>query len=97
MVMKLPSFLFLLPFGVASMAQSFVPPPRNMETLLSERFPASSISYKKVENFCETTEGVGSYSGYVHLPREFIPDAADWPEKASGNYFFWYFGMCSAM
>lgn len=73
-------------------AQSFVPPPKNVEVLLSGRFPGASISYKQVHNFCETTESVRSFSGYVSLPKDFIPDAVGWDDGVSGHYFFWYFG-----
>lgn len=90
--MKPVALLASLALAVGTV-QAFVPPRRNIETIVSERFPGANITYKKVENLCETTEGVASYSGYVHLPREFIPDAGGWPEGSSGNYFFWYFGM----
>lgn len=91
--MKL-SFLALA-YGSAAVAQSFVAPPTNVETVLSKRFPGSSISYKQVHNLCETTEGVKSYSGYVHMPKSFIPDAESWTDDMSANFFFWYFGACS--
>lgn len=86
--------LLLCPLmGVVATAQSFVPPPKNMKVVLSSRFPGASISYKQVHNLCETTEGVRSFSGYVKLPKRFIPDAAGWDDDTSGNFFFWYFGM----
>lgn len=87
------SFLALA-FGSAAVAQSFVAPPTNVETVLSKKFPGSSISYKQVNNLCETTEGVKSYSGYVRMPKSFIPDAESWTDDMSANFFFWYFGAC---
>jgi hypothetical protein len=75
------------------LSQSFISPPQNLESVISEKFPGAEISYKEVHDLCETTEGVRSFSGYVHLPKDFIPDAASWPEETSGNFFFWYFGM----
>ncbi|KAI8653885.1 hypothetical protein LRP88_00374 [Fusarium phalaenopsidis] len=89
--MKLPWLLSPLTLGLGVIAQSFVSPPTNVEVVLSKKFPGAKISYKQVHNLCETTEGVKSFSGYVSLPRDFIPDAKDWDEGISGNFFFWYF------
>lgn len=91
--MKLPWLLSPLTLGLGVIAQSFVSPPTKVEVMLSKKFPGAKISYKQVHNLCETTEGVKSFSGYVSLPRDFIPDAKDWDEDTSGNFFFWYFGM----
>lgn len=83
-----------LPFAYSTIAvaQSFVSPPNNVEVVLSEKFPGSSISYKQVNNLCETTEGVRSFSGHVRMPKSFIPDATQWTDGMSANFFFWYFG-----
>lgn len=89
----LSSFLPILALTATSFGQGFVSPPRDLEVVLSERFPGAKISYKKVENICETTEGVASYSGYVELPKDFIPDAKSWPDDVTPNFYFWYFGM----
>ena len=91
--MKLPWLLSPLTLGLGVIAQSFVSPPTKVEVMLSKKFPGAKISYKQVHNLCETTEGVKSFSGYVSLPRDFIPDAKDWDEDTSGNFFFWDFGM----
>ncbi|SPJ72296.1 related to serine-type carboxypeptidase Z precursor [Fusarium torulosum] len=92
--MKVFSAIFLLATGLTASAQSFVSPPKNIKTVLSEKFKGASISYKRVNNVCETTKGVNSYSGYVHLPSYFVPDAGGakgLPKNGSTNYFFWYF------
>ncbi|KAJ4171484.1 hypothetical protein NW754_013252 [Fusarium falciforme] len=89
--MKLPWLLSPLTLGLGVIAQSFVSPPTNVQVVLSKKFPGAKISYKQVHNLCETTEGVKSFSGYVSLPKDFIPDAKDWDEDISGNFFFWYF------
>jgi hypothetical protein len=92
--MKVFSTIFLLATGLTASAQSFVSPPKNIKTVLSEKFKGASISYKKVDNVCETTKGVSSYSGYVHLPSYFVPDAGGakgLPKNGSTSYFFWYF------
>lgn len=95
--MKVSSLLYSLTLGTVATAQSFVAPPTNVERVLSEKFPGASISYKQVHNLCETTEGVRSFSGYVHLPQSLIPDATEWREDMSANFFFWYLGMCTVI
>ncbi|KAM0425682.1 hypothetical protein ACHAPT_008929 [Fusarium lateritium] len=89
--MKSPLLLTSLALGLGATAQSPISPPTNVEVVLSKRFPGSKISYKQVRNLCETTEGVRSFSGYVSLPKDFIPDAESWDEGTWGNFFFWYF------
>lgn len=94
--MRLSSVPTLLAFGLMAAAQSFVSPPENTKTVASENWSGASIEYKKVNNVCETTEDVGSYSGYVHLPSHLVPDAGGargLAENDTGSYFFWYFGM----
>jgi hypothetical protein len=80
----------LLWSSTAVSAQSFVSPPRNTERKLSERFPGASITYKEC-SLCETTKDTKSYSGYVHIPKKYLPDATDWEESQSAHLFFWYF------
>ncbi|KAI9896131.1 hypothetical protein N3K66_009031 [Trichothecium roseum] len=84
----------LCAFGLSlvSMAagQTFIPKPDGLTAVSSTLFPGAEISYKK-NNLCETTEGVGSYSGYVKLPRDMLPDAREWDEGQSANMFFWFF------
>ncbi|KAM5346204.1 hypothetical protein ACJ41O_009209 [Fusarium nematophilum] len=83
-------FSFLALTATAT-AQSFIQPPKDVEVVLSEKFPGASISYKQVNDLCETTKGVRSFSGYVSLPKDFLPDAGGWEDGVSGNFFFWYF------
>nr|POF03779.1 carboxypeptidase s1 like b [Quercus suber] len=71
-----------------SVAQ-FPPTPEGITTLQSKHHPHVSISYKQ-PGICETTPGVKSYSGYVHLP----PSALDEPHEQNLypiNTFFWFF------
>ncbi|RBR24481.1 uncharacterized protein FIESC28_02677 [Fusarium coffeatum] len=92
--MKIFFTLFLLALGLTASAQSFVSPPKNITTVLSKKFLGARISYKEVTNICETTHGIHSYSGYVHLPSYFVPDAGGakgLPENGNASYFFWYF------
>lgn len=93
--MRLSPLAFFLAFEATAAAQSFIPQPDNLEVYMSEKFPGSQISYKQVNNLCETTEGVKSFSGYVSLPKDFVPDAAGWEDGVTGNFFFWYFGTRS--
>ncbi|CAG7556388.1 unnamed protein product [Fusarium equiseti] len=88
------STLLLLALVVAASAKSFVSPPKDITTILSKKFKGARISYKEVANICEITDGVNSYSGYVHLPSCFVPDAGGakgLPKNGSASYFFWYF------
>ncbi|KAJ3535792.1 hypothetical protein NM208_g6987 [Fusarium decemcellulare] len=70
--------------------QGFVPPPKNVTTVISERFPGAEISYKET-TMCETTKGVKSYSGYVTLPKSLLEDSHGWDDDHAAHLFFWYF------
>ncbi|KAF2028435.1 alpha/beta-hydrolase [Setomelanomma holmii] len=48
------------------------------------------ISYKE-NDLCETTEGVRSYSGYVHLPAQALADLGVQNQTYEINTFFWFF------
>ncbi|KAH8168907.1 serine carboxypeptidase domain-containing protein [Sarocladium implicatum] len=89
--MRFPLILAPLAFGSTVLAQAFVPPPQGLTEVFSEKFPGANITYKEVNGICETTKGVKSYSGYVHLPKDFIPDAKSWSADVDGHLYFWYF------
>lgn len=72
-------------------AQNYVPTPQGLKTVISKNYPGASISYKATKGLCETTPGVKSYSGYVHLPETLLADVPAAGYNAS--IFFWYFGM----
>ncbi|KAK6394760.1 hypothetical protein LTR65_001552 [Meristemomyces frigidus] len=62
---------------------------KGITTLKSKFHPGITISYKE-PGICETTEGVKSYSGYVHLP----PNALNETHELQSypiNTFFWFF------
>lgn len=40
---------------------------------------------------CETTPGVNSFSGYVHLPSSLLTDTQDPSDPYNISTFFWYF------
>ena len=42
-------------------------------------------------NICETTEGVRSYTGYIHLPPGTLNDVGVTNQDYPINTFFWFF------
>ena len=90
--MHLPLLLAPLAFGSTALSQAFISPPQGLEEVFSDKFPGANITYKQVNGICETTEGVRSFSGHVHLPKDFIPDSESWTADLDGHLFFWYFG-----
>ncbi|KAF3481026.1 carboxypeptidase S1 [Arthroderma uncinatum] len=67
----------------------FPPKPEGVTVLDSKFGNGVRISYKE-PGLCETTEGVKSYAGYVHLPPGTLKDLGveqDYPI----NTFFWFF------
>ncbi|KAF7596880.1 hypothetical protein BBP40_011925 [Aspergillus hancockii] len=81
--------LFSLVFGgLLGVATAQFPPKPEATTLVKSKVHENvTISYKQ-PGICETTPGVRSYSGYVHLPPGFLEDGTqDYPI----NTFFWFF------
>ncbi|KAH8880802.1 putative lysosomal protective protein precursor [Thozetella sp. PMI_491] len=74
--------------GLAGLAQAQFPPtPEGVKVLKSKFHPNVTISFKE-PGICETTPGVKSYAGYVHLPPGFLDEEVqDYPV----NTFFWFF------
>ncbi|EFE44055.1 carboxypeptidase S1, putative [Trichophyton verrucosum HKI 0517] len=72
------------------LAQAQFPPKPEGVTVLESKFGSGArITYKE-PGLCETTEGVKSYAGYVHLPPGTLRDFGveqDYPI----NTFFWFF------
>lgn len=79
----------LATLALAGLAWAQFPPPREGITWVpSQHHEGITISYKNPE-ICETTPGVKSYSGYVHLP----PNSIDEPGESQDypiNTFFWF-------
>jgi carboxypeptidase C (cathepsin A) len=82
-LLKIAFLLFLS--ALLSYAQ-FPAPARGLTTLDSKLDPAVKITYKQT-HVCETTPGVKSYSGHVHLPASALNGVADY----NISTFFWYF------
>ncbi|KAA8647637.1 hypothetical protein EYZ11_013058 [Aspergillus tanneri] len=88
--MPSPSRLFTTVALVAGVAGQYFPPtPEGLKVIHSKHHEGVTISYKE-PGICETTPGVKSYSGYVHLPPGSLGDVSldqDYPI----NTFFWFF------
>ncbi|KAK7757545.1 hypothetical protein SLS62_000560 [Diatrype stigma] len=70
----------------------FPPEPEGVTMLRSKFHENVTISFKE-PGICETTPGVKSYSGYVHLPPGFLDDGEEYGEAQQYpiNTFFWFF------
>ncbi|EAW12632.1 putative carboxypeptidase S1 [Aspergillus clavatus NRRL 1] len=85
------SLVSLVTAGLATVAsaQYFPPTPEGLKVVHSKHHEGVKISYKE-PGICETTPGVKSYSGYVHLPPNTLADVqVDQPYPI--NTFFWFF------
>ncbi|KAF2637732.1 alpha/beta-hydrolase [Massarina eburnea CBS 473.64] len=76
--------------GVARVGAQFPPTPTGVTILDSHVEDGVRISYKE-SDLCETTEGVRSYSGYVHLPAGALDDLGVRNQTYEINTFFWFF------
>ncbi|KAH0544617.1 hypothetical protein FGG08_001267 [Glutinoglossum americanum] len=83
---RLATGAMLLGWGYKACGQYFPPTPEGITILQSEFHPDVKISYKE-PGICETTPGVKSYSGYVHLPEKSVDEYQTYPI----NTFFWFF------
>ncbi|KAH7176734.1 Alpha/Beta hydrolase protein [Dactylonectria macrodidyma] len=71
-------------------AAQFPPKPESVTTVKSKLHENVTISFKE-PGLCETTPGVKSYSGYVHLPAGFLNDEHGDAQDYPINTFFWFF------
>ena len=67
--------IFALAILAATNAQ-FPPPREDIRTIKSRHHEGITISYKEPE-ICETTPGVKSYSGYIHLPPNSLTEVGE--------------------
>ncbi|KAI4717572.1 alpha/beta-hydrolase [Aureobasidium sp. EXF-10727] len=75
----------------SSAVAQFPPKPEDVKTVKSKFHHGIEISYKQVDPaVCETTEGVRSFSGYVHLPPHSINETHERQDYPI-NTFFWFF------
>lgn len=68
----------------------FPPKPEGVTVLESKIEKGIRITYKE-NDLCETTPGVRSYSGYVHLPAGSLDDLGVRNQTYEINTFFWFF------
>ncbi|EXJ66818.1 uncharacterized protein A1O5_10013 [Cladophialophora psammophila CBS 110553] len=81
------SNVVLLLFALLSVALAQFPRvPSGLNVVTSKVNSQVKISYKETD-VCETTSGVKSYSGYVHLPASLLPDVGGFDI----NTYFIYF------
>ncbi|EPS34349.1 hypothetical protein PDE_09313 [Penicillium oxalicum 114-2] len=83
------AWLAAAPLAATVAAQYFPPPPEGLTVVESKHEEGVKISYKQ-PGICETTPGVRSYSGYVHLPPGTLKDVGI-DQKYPINTFFWFF------
>ncbi|KIW32326.1 uncharacterized protein PV07_03880 [Cladophialophora immunda] len=76
------ALLAVLPISLAQFPQA----PTGLDIITSKVNPQVKISYKETD-ICETTHGVKSYSGYVHLPGSLLSDVGGFDI----NTYFIYF------
>ncbi|KAI1859911.1 uncharacterized protein JN550_011830 [Neoarthrinium moseri] len=75
---------------IGLVAGQFPPEPKGVTILKSKFHENVTISYKE-PGICETTPGVRSYSGYVHLPPGILDDGSGEVQDYPINTFFWFF------
>ncbi|KAH8658159.1 serine carboxypeptidase [Xylariales sp. PMI_506] len=68
----------------------FPPEPKGITLLRSKFHENVTISYKE-PGICETTPGVKSYAGHVHLPPGTLDDGSGEKQDYPINTFFWFF------
>ncbi|KAG7149548.1 Carboxypeptidase S1 B like protein [Verticillium longisporum] len=87
-----PSFKSVLALAgalIAPVVGQFPPTPEGLTVLKSKFNENITISFKE-PGICETTPGVKSYSGYIHLPPGHI-DGLGQEQTYPVNTFFWFF------
>lgn len=80
--------LLCAPLLPAAFAQ-FPSTPENVTTIRSKLHSGVKITYKEVLDVCETTPGVTSYAGYVHLPPNALNEDGE-SQNYPINTFFWF-------
>ncbi|KAI0900235.1 serine carboxypeptidase [Annulohypoxylon nitens] len=81
--------LLLISLSIPSSRAQFPPTPEGVTVLKSRFGNGVTISYKE-PGICETTPGVKSYAGYVHLPPKSLEDLGE-EQDYPINTFFWFF------
>ncbi|ETI22246.1 hypothetical protein G647_06319 [Cladophialophora carrionii CBS 160.54] len=82
-------FIAIALLGARLVSAQFPPEPEGVTILKSKFDDGVYISYKE-PGICETTPGVKSYAGYVHLPAGTLGDLNE-AQPYPINTFFWFF------
>ncbi|KJZ77072.1 hypothetical protein HIM_03393 [Hirsutella minnesotensis 3608] len=88
--MKSVMLLGAVAAAVAASPSPFPPEPQGVKVLRSKIHENVTISYKE-PGICETTPGVRSYAGHVHLPPGLLDDVDGELQDYPINTFFWFF------
>lgn len=78
----------LVAAAVSLVSAQFPPPREGINWVRSQHHEGVSLSYKNPE-ICETTPGVKTYSGYLHLPPNSINEPGETQDYPI-NTFFWF-------
>ncbi|THZ81664.1 alpha/beta-hydrolase [Aureobasidium pullulans] len=76
-------FLHVFVLSALGLAKHVPPGP-------SSPYCGLNVTYKQ-NSICETTPGVNSFSGYVHLPSSLLADSQNASDPYDISTFFWYF------
>ena len=87
--MHYPFLFSLFALWTSFAAAQFPAKLEGVTTIKSKNHPGVSISYKE-PGICETSPGVKSYSGYVHLEPHTINETGE-SQFYHLNTFFWFF------
>ncbi|CAK3786377.1 Carboxypeptidase C (cathepsin A) [Lecanosticta acicola] len=87
--MLLCRVFYLTALGPFALAQ-FPPKPKDVTVVNSSLIEDAGISYKE-NSLCETTPGVRSWAGYVHLPPGILSNLGVKNQTWPINTFFWFF------
>ncbi|KAF2170191.1 hypothetical protein M409DRAFT_19794 [Zasmidium cellare ATCC 36951] len=68
----------------------FPPKPEGVTTLPSRFHEGVTVSYKPTTGVCETTPGVRSFAGYIHLPSHALNETHE-DNRFPINTFYWFF------
>ncbi|OAA36288.1 Peptidase S10, serine carboxypeptidase [Metarhizium rileyi] len=81
----------LLLGGLAGLAAAQFPPtPEDIKVIRSKFHENVTISFRE-PGICESTPGVKSYAGHVHLPPGMLDDVSGEKQDYPVNTFFWFF------
>ncbi|MCJ1336656.1 hypothetical protein MMC09_001934 [Bachmanniomyces sp. S44760] len=84
------AFFSVFTLYVSYVSSQYFPPEPEGLTLLKSKFHENVTILFKEPGICETTRGVKSYSGYIHLPPGTVDELGE-SQVYPINTFFWFF------